>query len=316
MRVLQLVTSEVPFFTQQVASLENQGVSCDVLSISRSVADVDHSNKRSAATYARFYKRVLAKSRQSYDLVHANYGLIGPFAIAQPKRPVVLTLWGSEIMGHAGWLDRVSSWSARHSSAVIAPSTPIAENLSCESYLIPFGVDTSVFRPMSRSKARELIGWPADRRIVLFPYPPERTIKNYDLAEAVVSQCPYDDVELKTISAVPHEEVPLYMNASDAVLVTSRRESGPMVVKEAAACNVPVVSTDVGFVRDVLEGVDCSYVCRTEAELVDGLTSVLSSRQRSNGRSAVDDLSVERLGENLVDVYESLLGTKRQRRRA
>lgn len=301
MKALQLVTSESPFFTQQVRALELNGVSCTTVSLPDRDGD-----RRDRASYLRFYARVLEESLGDYDVVHANYGLVGLFALAQPKRPVVLTLWGSEIMGHAAWLDEVSALAARRSDAVVAPSEAVSEHLKCPHSVVPFGVDATRFRPKPRADARDELGWDRDERVVLFPYDPDRDVKNHPLAERVVERVP-QDVTLKAVYDAPHEDVPTYMNASDAVLVTSRRESGPMVVKEAATCNVPVVATDVGFVAESLDGVAHSHVCDGEDELVEGLANVLDADERSDGRERLEAASLERMGERLVEVYEDAL---------
>jgi len=300
-KALQLVTSESPFFTQQVRALELNGVSCTTVSLPDRDGD-----RRDRASYLRFYARVLEESLGDYDVVHANYGLVGLFALAQPKRPVVLTLWGSEIMGHAAWLDEVSALAARRSDAVVAPSEAVSEHLKCPHSVVPFGVDATRFRPKPRADARDELGWDRDERVVLFPYDPDRDVKNHPLAERVVERVP-QDVTLKAVYDAPHEDVPTYMNASDAVLVTSRRESGPMVVKEAATCNVPVVATDVGFVAESLDGVAHSHVCDGEDELVEGLANVLDADERSDGRERLEAASLERMGERLVEVYEDAL---------
>ncbi|WP_101298262.1 glycosyltransferase [Halegenticoccus soli] len=299
LRVLQLATSPRSFFTQQVEALEARGVDCTTITV-----PTPEEGGRSPREYARFYADVLREGVGSYDLVHANYGLVGPAALAQPTRPIVLTLWGSDVMGPA-WLKRLSAFVARRSDAVIAPSRPLARELTCPHHLIPFGVDTDLFRPIDRAEARERVGWDPDARVVLFPYDAGRAVKNYDLARRVVDGVG-PGVELETVSGVDYEEMPYYMNASDALLVTSVRESGPMVVREAAACNVPVVSTPVGFVPDVLAGVENSVVADSEADLVAGLKAVLASDGRSNGRSAVAGLSVDEMADRLLAVYRDV----------
>ncbi|WP_129115362.1 glycosyltransferase [Halegenticoccus tardaugens] len=330
-RVLQLATSPRSFFTQQVTALEARGVECTTVTVPRPTGEGE--SGRSPREYARFYADVLHEGFGSYDLVHANYGLVGPVALAQPTRPVVLTLWGSDVMGPA-WLRRVTVAAARRSDAVIAPSRPLARELPVPHHYIPFGVDTDLFRPIDRAASRERVGWDPDARIVLFPYETDRAVKNYDLAARVVegvragsnaevggnrgngesdrgdggdgSDGGGVDVELKAVSGVAYEEMPYYMNASDALLVTSTRESGPMVVREAAACNVPVVSTSVGFVPDVLAGVENSVVADSEADLVAGLESVLASDGRSNGRAVVTGLGVDEMADRLLAVYRGV----------
>ncbi|WP_336362277.1 glycosyltransferase family 4 protein [Halalkalicoccus salilacus] len=300
--VLQLVTTPRSFFDQQVRVLEERGVRSTVVEVPRSETG------RHPSDFARFYARILRETAPptGYDLVHANYGLVGPFALAQPIRPVVLTIWGSEVMGYSRRLDRVTRFSARHSDAVIAPSKAVSRELDTPHAVVPFGVDTELFRPMDRSESRERLGWDTDTRIVLFPYDPERGVKNYAMARQVVERASVD-AELRTVSGLAYEEMPHVMNASDALLITSERESGPMVIKEAVACGLPVVSTDVGFARDVVEGVGGCTVGNSPAELARGLERALETTERPGGRDVIDGLGLERMAERLFTVYTTAI---------
>lgn len=300
--VLQLVTTPRSFFDQQVRVLEERGVRSTVVEVPRSEAG------RRPSDFGRFYARILRETAPptGYDLVHANYGLVGPFALAQPIRPVVLTIWGSEVMGYSRRLDRVTRFSARHSDAVIAPSKAVSRALDTPHAVVPFGVDTELFRPMDRSESRERLGWDADTRIVLFPYDPSREVKNYALARRVIERASVD-AELRTVSGLAYEEMPYVMNASDALLLTSERESGPMVIKEAVACGLPVVSTDVGFARDVVEGVPGCTVGNSSSELARGLERALATIERPGGRDVIDGLGLERMADHLFTVYTTAI---------
>ncbi|WP_120246508.1 glycosyltransferase family 4 protein [Halopiger aswanensis] len=307
MKVLQLVTSPRPFFDQQIAALEDRGVDCTVLSVPGAH---EGDSSRSPTAYARYYAEVLSELRSTeYDLVHANYGLVAPVALAQPIRPVVTTLWGTDLMSDRGWLRSISRLSARRADAAIVPSPAMSRELEADHELIPFGVDTDLFRPIPREAARERVGWETDRPVALFPYDRTRSVKDFPRARRLVERADAD-LELRTVSGVDHEEIPYYMNASDVLLVTSSRESGPMVVKEAAACNLPVVSTDVGFVRETLEGVANCVVSDADSELVDGLERIATDGSRANGRETIDDLGVDALGDRLLDVYRRAIGRR------
>lgn len=298
---LQLVTTRRSFFDQQIRALEKKGVECTVLEVPRSA------DGRGPAEFARFYREALREALTGeYDLLHANYGLIGPFALSLPIRPVVLSLWGSEVMGYSNRLDRVTRLSARRSDAIIAPSKAVSRELDCPHTEIPFGVDTELFHPMSQETAREYLGWEQEKRLILFPYNPNRAVKNYPLAERIVERLSVD-AELRTVSGLAYEEMPYVMNACDALLVTSERESGPMVIKEAAACNLPVVSTDVGFAYDVLRDVSNCFVGQSTIDLVRDLDSVLKHGQRADGRAVIDELGLDEMGERILTLYTTIL---------
>jgi glycosyltransferase involved in cell wall biosynthesis len=299
--VLQLVTTPRPFFDQQTAVLEDNDVSSTVVRVPP--AD----GRRLGHEYAVFYGRVLAEVlRGDYDLVHANFGLTLPFALAQPVRPVVASLWGTDVFGEFGW---VTNRFAEHADAVIVMSDEMTEEVSVDPYVIPHGIDFDRFEPTPRSTARAEVGWDEEAKHVLFPYDPDRDVKDYPRAKRVVegvADSVDGDVALQAVYDVPHERVPQYMNAADALLMTSKWEGSPNSVREALACNLPVVSTDVGDVAERLDGVRHSHVCESDRELRAGLTSVLTAEERSNGRESVRDLSLARMGERLVEVYEAV----------
>ncbi|MFB6130753.1 MAG: glycosyltransferase [Salinigranum sp.] len=297
MNVLQLVPKRRPFFDGQVRALERRGVECTVVTVPGTYSPT---SPRSVREYLRFYGRTLRAAIGRHDVVHANYGLLGPLALAQPRRPVVLTLWGSDLMGEADWLTRLSRASARLADATVLPSRAMASELPGSYTYIPFGVDTDLFRPIQRSAARERVGWDREGAVALFPYDPARPEKDYRLAKRVVERAPID-VRLEVVSSAPHEEMPHYLNASDALLVTSTRESGPMVAKEAAACGVPVVSTDVGFVSEI----PGATVCETADGLATALAGAVGDDRSVPDRPPVDEgeYGLDRMAERLVSLY-------------
>lgn len=306
MRVLSLVPSPgSTSYSRRLAALGRCGVECTTLSPAG-----EHSPdgpSRSVADYAALYPRVLRASFDGYDLVHAVQGAVAPLALAQPTRPVVLSLWGTDLFGRLG---PVSRWCARRANAVVVMSPEMARSLARDAHVIPHGVDLERFRPRDRAAARAALGWDADAASVLFPYSEARTVKNYPRAARVVAAARERidrPVRFETVSGVAHERVATYMNAADALLLTSDHEGSPNTVKEALACNLPVVTTDVGDVRRRLDGVSHSFVCQTDRELVDALVSVLRHGERSNGRATVRELPEDRQARRLRGVYEDVI---------
>jgi len=305
MDVLNLVTkADSQFFNLQVNALENMDITCTNLVVP---GEYEVTSPRSVSDYLRFYPRVLRQSFGEYDLIHANYGLTAPIALAQPRLPVVLSLWGSDLAGQYGW---VSKLCAPYCDATIVMSESMGEQLDCEYRVIPHGVELDKFEPLDRATAIERVGWAPDAQHVLFPYGPDREVKNYPRAERIadaVADRLSDPVKLQTVSGVDHREMSDYMNAADCLLLTSRREGSPNVVKEAMACNLPVVSTDVGDVAEQLDGVEPSAVRRTDEGLTDAVVEVLRASERSNGREHAREISSEQMAKRLRSVYRSVV---------
>ena len=301
MRVLNVVTTRTSFFNQQVASLENQGIRTETVTVPGTARG------RTVQDYAVFYKRILAKNPLKYDIVHSNYGLTTPFALAQPSRPVVVTLWGSDLMGPYGSLSKAC---AKRCDEVFVRSQEMNEVLGGGAHVVPGGVDFELFKPMPQEQALEKVSWSRDEKHVLFPYSRDRNVKNYPLAEEIVTAVDErfeTPVNLQIVSDVSHDRIPIYMNAADALILTSDREGSPNTIKEAMACNTPIVSTDVGDVRVRLDGVTQSKVGRSTPELTNSLISILSSDARSDGRENIQELRLDRVAERIVRVYKQAL---------
>lgn len=327
MDVLQLSAYDAPFFREQVKILEENGVDCETVIASRMSLTEDSNTVMGrvksglagqhppyyAYCTARFYPKLLSKTfREEYDIVHFNSGMIAPFVPLQPEQPVVLTLWGDGLVGDRlyGQFSKICKWAAQHSQAVIVRNEEMRSKLPCESAVIPSGVDTEKFRPIPRETARTEVDWETDARVVLFPYKPSRPKKRYPVAQQVVTDAAasFDgDVELRAIHGKSHSQIPYYMNAADALILPSTMEGSPNTVKEAMACNLPVVTTDVGDVRTRLGPVSNSFVATDEDELRDYLLRILESGALSDGRDHVDDVSLEQMGEDVLAVYDDVL---------
>ncbi|WP_254764783.1 glycosyltransferase [Natrinema marinum] len=307
MHVLTVTANaDAPFMTEQIDALEERGVTFSTLSVA---GEVDADTARGPTDYLRTVPEVVREAGNGYDLVHAHYGLTAPMALAQVRKPVVLSLWGSDVHGPVAPVSRAS---APFCDEVVVMSEEMREVLGRDCTVIPDGVDLEKFRPEPQDRARERVGWDdEDGYDVLFPYSPARKVKNYPRAErvtAVVDNLLERPVRLRTVSGVDHDAVSDYMNAADALLLTSHSEGSPNSVKEALACNLPVVAVDVGDVRERLAGVDPSVVAATDEELVRGLLEVLERGERSNGREAAREVSIDRTAERMLEVYERVAG--------
>lgn len=262
------------------------------------------------------------------DIVHAHYGLCGVVARAQLGKPLVVSFMGSDLLGgkdangNVGLRSKievkVNQALARVADAVVVKSAEMARAVApVESYIVPNGVDLYTFRAMDGVEARAALKWPENRRYVLFPGSPSEPVKGYSVASAVwleaSKNAPYP-IDLIPLWGVAPDKVPLYMNASHALLLSSFSEGSPNVVKEALACNLPVVSVPVGDVPELLAGVEgCAIGSRDVKTMAQVLLQVLDSGKRPDGRAALErkGLNVDDVGRRVMDIYEEVL-TRRQ----
>lgn len=301
------------FLQRQIESLRSLGYRFDVLFI-RGFA--------STSAYARAARRLLHPDTR-YRLLHAHGGESAVPAVVFRRAPVLVSYCGDDLLGTPRAdgtippqarlrraLIRQTAWFARKTitkSKELEGHLP--RRLRARNTVLPNGVDTTVFFPRSRTEARAELGWRSDEPVVLFAADPAIPRKRYALAEAACAAAEISDLRLHVGHGVPPDEMPTLMNAADCLLLTSSVEGSPNVVKEALMCNLPVVSTEVGDVPELLREVRPSAVCPAEPRALGAaLTSILDTRKRSNGHGKAGVLSSVAIAERLAAVYDSLLG--------
>jgi len=243
------------------------------------------------------------------DLIHAHYGLCGLLANIQRQVPVVTTYHGSDIHS-GGWQLKLSQIAMRLSAYNIFVSKKLFDlsgYRKANACVQSCGVDLDLIKVVPRLEAREKLGLDAQLQFGLFSSSFDNQIKNAPLAIAAVEKLP--NVQLKELKGYSREEVNLLMNACDFQLTTSFRESGPLVVKEAMACGTPVVSVDVGDVKDVMGETAGCYIAEKDADdIANKIEQALAFNGKTDGRQRISDLGLENkvIAKRIVDIYQQV----------
>ena len=188
---------------------------------------------------------------KKFNLIHAHYGLSGLLATLQRRIPVIITFHGSDIN-----INKNYKWSfiaSRLSSKNIFVHKDQPKKLKVmlnEKDIIPCGINLKIFQPKDKVALRKKLNWDQNKVYILFSSSFDKPVKNVNLAYKSTQNIKNSElIELKNYTKI---ELSNLMNAADLLLVTSFSETGPLIVKEAIACNCPVVSTDVGDVKEII----------------------------------------------------------------
>ncbi len=271
------------------------------------------------------------KLSTGYDIVHAQYGSLTAFiaVLGKGKKPLVISFGGSDLLGTAGkslpwtfrnWLTRkLGLIAAERCNKIIVKSVSLfltlPEKLRKKAIIIPNGVDVTVFYPRSKNEARARLGWKQNNYYVLFT--PSRAnnvlVKNFPLASSVINlvQKNMDNVYLEFILDKTPEQVADMMNAADCLLLTSLHEGSPNVIKEGMACNLPIVSVNIGDVAERLKEVSNSFVVDDyDMDLISQkIVAVLNLNVRTNGLDQLkkQGLTSEIVAKKILDIYTEVL---------
>ena len=300
------------FVDRQIASLKQAGVRVSTFDIGTNLSPIHI-----------FYKwlELRRQIRQvGPDLVHGQYGTVVGLLTAFAGRPAVISFCGGDLQtGHTAPILRLygglvlSNLAALRARKLICKSQRLQEALwwrRDQAVVIPNGIDLDLFSPGSREVARQQLGWDQESQIVLFNAGCDPKVKGLDLAQESmkVVRTRLPKAQLCVTSEVQPDEMPMYYRAADAFLNASRSEGSPNAVKEALACNLPVVSTPVGDVQERLAGVRPSVVVPRDAEAIaEALVQILLDRKRSNGREHVIHLGLDQVAQRVLGVYRSVL---------
>jgi glycosyltransferase involved in cell wall biosynthesis len=311
------------FVKRQIDSLSIAGCPHEVLLID---------GRRSRWNYLKAIWRVNRALRAGqFGMVHAYYGLCGFVASWQFRVPLMVSYCGSDLNpGFAGReraplrsllifiLGQVASWRA---AACVVRSQEMLSRLLLPSvrkraHIVTSGVDLELFRPSDRSAARARLAWEPDHPVVLFVCadPELPAVKQPQLARAAVESAKQaiPNVELRIVAGKPQAELPDYYNASDLLLLTSANEGSPNVVKEAMACDLPVISTPVGDVPGLLAGAQNCHVCSPDPdELGASIVRVLRSGERGDSRERMQKYSLDNTAATLLEIYREVFSSDR-----
>jgi teichuronic acid biosynthesis glycosyltransferase TuaC len=250
-----------------------------------------------------------AARRGGFEIVHAHYGLSGWSALTAGAT-LVVTFHGTDLrhslVGPASRaLARLAALPAAVSASLALDALPGAGRRRRVAVL-PCGVDTGRFRERDRRQSRSQLGLDPHRPYLLFAADPARAVKRHDRALALASALP--QAELLTLRGTPPADVPLWVNAANAVVVTSVQEGFGLATLEALACNVPVLSTPVGVAPIVLadlEGALCAPF--DEGRWVEALRPHVEAEDpRIAGRERAELFSSERMARRVLAAYQEL----------
>ncbi len=310
MRVL-IVTNFVPdasapqrgrWVRDQVAELRRRGVEAETFEFPP--------GRREYLPATRRLRRLLRSER--FDLVHAHYGLAGWCARLAGASPLLVSFHGTDVRHWlVGPLSRRLAWRADLIAAVSRslfgpedgrPGLPPVPG----SAVLPCGPDLSRFEPLPRAEARERLGLDPDGRYLLFPANPSRPEKRHDRAAELAAAC---DAELLTGGAIEPERMPLWMNAANAVLITSDYEGFGLVAVEALSCDVAVLSTPVGIAPYALGGIVGALCAQFDLARWQASAEPLldSPDPRVEGAARAATLSAARMAERTLEAYRTIL---------
>lgn len=288
----------LPFITEQAAALERTGINIQFYPM--------------RSNGVKGYLREISEFRKTIkslkpDLIHAHYGLCGLFANLQRRVPVVTTFHGSDINEPpvrklSKIAIRLSAFSIFVSQEMINLAKP-KKNYA----LIPCGINLEDYPIVEKTQARKQMGLKPEGVYVLFAGAFDNTVKNAPLAKAAVALLP--GVELLELHNYSRRQVALLMQAADAFILTSKIEGSPQVIKEALACGTPIVSVEVGDVKERVKGIDGCYLAESNPEeLSIALKNAIAYGKRTQGRTAIINnmLTNDIIAMHIAEIYEKL----------
>jgi len=246
----------------------------------------------------------------NFNIVHAHFSYSALAASLAGASPLVVSLMGWNIQ--IWYLKRlILIFNKLFWDVCIVKSKKMHNVIkSINPLIIPNGVDLQTFHPIDNKIAQEKIGWATDKKHILFAANPKRPIKNFDLTTRAIDLLKRSDLELHVLDNVDPSLMVYYYNSADVVVLSSIAEGSPNVIKEAMACNIPIVSTDVGDVKERFDNVEGCFLSSFDpVDFANSITQALNYGKRTNSRSAVLSIEESTVAQKIKEVYISVLNT-------
>jgi glycosyltransferase involved in cell wall biosynthesis len=292
----------IPFIKSQGESLTEKGVFVEYFAITG----------KSIFGYLQNFRPLRNKIKTgSYDVVHAHYGLTGLLCgLTFSKKPLVISIMGSDIYGEYNIQGK-----RRYKSYLIMFLTQLAllfadriivKSKNIEKFvpfkkkttIIPNGVNFDKFKPTNDE---------LNKNTVLFLADENNPRKNFQLASSAIELLNNNKINFVSPYPTDHVQIPHILNNASVFLLTSHNEGSPNVVKEAMACNIPIVATDVGDVKEIIgETEGCYLVSFDPNDVAEKIKRALKFGKRTKGRKNIQHLESSVVAQILIDTYNSI----------
>jgi teichuronic acid biosynthesis glycosyltransferase TuaC len=276
------------------------------------------------AYYVAFKELKAVLKEGNYDIVHAHWsyaGILCSFIVNKEK--LVISYMGSDLQGIyftkyniltlRGFFNILASQYLllKADSAIVKSKRMlkwIPWYVRKKTTVIPNGVNLSVFSPIPQASARNRLNLDVSKKYILFLGDTNNTNKNFHLLQKALEVLDRKKItyDLVTPYPTPSSDVPYYLAAADVLAFTSKLEGSPNLIKEALAMGCPIVSTDVGDVRERVEGVDGCFIAEfDEHNFADMLIKALEFNNRTSSKKLVD-ICQENIAVKIISLYHSL----------
>ena len=296
-------TNVSPFVKAQADALTKEGIKVDFFLI----------KNNGVFGYLKSIRELIHCTENiEYDVYHAHYSFSGYVASLAKKKPLVVSLLGTDVIKSSlsrSILKIVSSmcdW-----SGIIVKSDQMKNLLKIKKIeVVPNGVSFDTFHPINQKKARSILNWNLEEKIILFNGHKSNPIKNYALAEKAINLCK-KNIKIVEMKNLDQEKLNLYYNACDVFLSTSLWEGSPNTIKEAMACNANIISTNVGDVKYLFGKEKYNRICTFDPlEISTAITNALRVKKENNkGRERLIHLSLQGtdVAQKLIKLYHTIL---------
>jgi len=248
----------------------------------------------------------------NYDVIHAHYSLSAFVASLAGAKPLIVSLMGSDIKAkqYYKWIIKIFNYLFWRS--VIVKSQDMYNDIKIKNaYIIPNGINMDRFKPISKKIAQKKLGWDSSKKHILFPSSPKRIEKNFKLANEAFNLLSNIDLELHYLENIPNEDMPFYYNAADVVLMTSLWEGSPNAIKEAMACNRPIVTTKVGDVKKIINQTEGCFISNNyNAKEIAKLLEITLEYKQTKGKEKMIFLNENNIAEQIIDIYKKEIKSK------
>lgn len=248
--------------------------------------------------------------RNGYDIIHAHYSLSAFVASLAGCKPLVVSLMGSDVKANAYYRFIIHLFSFFFKwSLILVKSEDMYRSLGItKAIVIPNGIDMNKYNMLDKKECQFRLNWDSDKKHILFPANPNRKEKNYKLLERSVVGL--NDIVVHYFQNTPNNLTPIWYNAADIVVLTSFWEGSPNAIKEAMACNRPIVSTDVGDVAWLFGSTEGCFLTTFEmddcAETIDKALLFSEQNKYTAGRKRLSDIGLEDrvIANKIIQLYK------------